>query len=221
MFRSGGRVMYCSKCDREKPEDQFYVKDRKTRRRGGWCKRCLIDFQMQRWRDRKVKAVELMGGRCDKCGYDQNLAAMDFHHLDPREKEFQWNETCKLPWEKILNELKKCVLLCKNCHTENHCPNWDKSQLSVAYRHALRLNDHYRSSLKASGQCPVCDADVYGTKYCSPACAHKSQRKVLERPSKSQLLQMLETASRSAIARRYGVSESAVRKWLRSKDDLS
>jgi hypothetical protein len=30
--------------------------------------------------------VEMMGGKCTKCGYSGNPATLQFHHLDPKEK---------------------------------------------------------------------------------------------------------------------------------------
>lgn len=53
------------------------------------------------------------------CGYDSCPAAMDFHHLDPREKDFTLSEGMT-SWERIRPELAKCVLLCCRCHREAH-----------------------------------------------------------------------------------------------------
>lgn len=71
-----------------------------------------------RWIARKEKAIDMFGGKCSCCGYDKCIAALDFHHIDPTEK----NErvTFSLKWEKVEQELKKCALLCANCHRELH-----------------------------------------------------------------------------------------------------
>ena len=37
---------------------------------------------------RKYEAILAKGGKCEKCGYDVNIAALEFHHLNPEEKEF-------------------------------------------------------------------------------------------------------------------------------------
>jgi hypothetical protein len=66
----------------------------------------------------KQKAVELKGGKCSACGYSKNLNALDFHHVDPTQKEFAIY-SC-IVWEKVEKELQKCVLLCANCHREIH-----------------------------------------------------------------------------------------------------
>lgn len=58
---------------------------------------------------------------CSKCGYNNFGGALDFHHLDPATKErpikardWKNHEKRKL----ISDELKKCILLCSNCHRE-------------------------------------------------------------------------------------------------------
>jgi hypothetical protein len=37
---------------------------------------------------RKLKLINLRGGKCEKCGYDKNLSALEFHHIDSNLKEF-------------------------------------------------------------------------------------------------------------------------------------
>lgn len=68
--------------------------------------------------DLKERAVAYLGGRCVICGYDACPSAFDFHHVDPAEKDFVVSS--KSSWEAIEPELKKCVLLCANCHREVH-----------------------------------------------------------------------------------------------------
>jgi len=65
----------------------------------------------------KSRAVEYKGGKCVICSYD-NPCALQFHHEDPRTKEFEVSS--KMSWEVIKPELDKCVLVCANCHIEIH-----------------------------------------------------------------------------------------------------
>lgn len=72
----------------------------------------------------KHKLIEYKGGKCQKCGYNKCEGALQFHHRDPKEKEFQisqvnLNETT-FSLNKILEEVDKCDLLCSNCHAEIH-----------------------------------------------------------------------------------------------------
>ena len=72
-------------------------------------------------RELKQKAVEMMGGACENCGYNKCLAALTFHHLDPTQKDFAISDLINVvKWSKIKEELSKCKLLCSNCHVETH-----------------------------------------------------------------------------------------------------
>lgn len=66
-------------------------------------------------------AREYKGGKCMICGYNRCLEALDFHHRDPREKDFGLSDKgITRSWEKTKKEVDKCVLICANCHREIH-----------------------------------------------------------------------------------------------------
>lgn len=69
---------------------------------------------------RKLKAVEYLGGRCDKCGGDWHPTIFEFHHLDPTAKDRDPSKMLQLSWERLTAELDKCQLLCANCHRLVH-----------------------------------------------------------------------------------------------------
>ena len=72
------------------------------------------------WRQRtKLRAVAYKGGRCQRCGYDRCIQALQFHHMDPTQKDFTISGKT-MAWERIQDELDKCLLLCANCHAELH-----------------------------------------------------------------------------------------------------
>lgn len=83
--------------------------------------------QKSRARKRKIQFVKELGGKCSCCGYNKNWGALDFHHVDPKTKLIQLNSNSLGHFtEKVLREeLKKCILLCSNCHREHH--HTDKS----------------------------------------------------------------------------------------------
>ena len=75
------------------------------------------------WRkNTKNRMVLSMGGKCQICGYNKCNEVLDFHHLDPNEKDFGFGFSRAHPRsaEIIQEELKKCILLCSNCHREVH-----------------------------------------------------------------------------------------------------
>jgi hypothetical protein len=57
--------------------------------------------------------------------------------------------------------------------------------------------------------------------YCSQKCFKYTLRKVKDRPSQEQLLVELKTTSYVQLGRKYGVSDNAIRKWLKSKKSSS
>jgi len=71
----------------------------------------------------KNELIKRKGGACEKCGYNRCYASLEFHHLNPEEKEFTISEYCSgnnVRVELALEEIKKCALLCANCHREFH-----------------------------------------------------------------------------------------------------
>jgi hypothetical protein len=75
------------------------------------------------WRNNcKLIILNAMGGKCVVCGYNKCPQALAMHHLIPSEKDFQITNkrVNAISWKLMVNELKKCVLLCHNCHTELH-----------------------------------------------------------------------------------------------------
>lgn len=78
--------------------------------------------QQERALTRKKELISLLGGKCSKCGYNKNYAALQFHHLNPIEKEHNLDarKLSNSTWEWCINEAKKCILLCANCHFEEH-----------------------------------------------------------------------------------------------------
>ena len=67
----------------------------------------------------KIAAVAYLGGKC-RCGYEGNIVAFEFHHLDPTQKEFTIGNVANKSWTVIKTELDKCILLCSNCHRIEH-----------------------------------------------------------------------------------------------------
>lgn len=85
------------------------------------CKKCRSEAVSRRRKKVKLQAIEYKGGSCKKCGYDRCQAAIEFHHKDPTEKDFAiGSKGITRSWEKIKKELDKCVMLCSNCHKEEH-----------------------------------------------------------------------------------------------------
>ena len=76
---------------------------------------------------RKLDLIDIFGGKCEICGYNKNLSALEFHHINESSKEFELTTSTLRgkSEEEILNEALKCKLLCSNCHREIHSPEKD------------------------------------------------------------------------------------------------
>lgn len=96
------------------------------------CRSCRT--RIKRYRD-KEKAIQIMGGKCIDCGFTGDHAVFDFHHLDGNTKEFTLGNIANRRWELIEKELKKCVLLCANCHRIRHSKRGDSKLHEEAKRH--------------------------------------------------------------------------------------
>ena len=86
-------------------------------------KAAFNSYCIERWKRRKRESVDYKGGKCYDCGYDRCVAALEFHHLDPSEKEMNWQKLRLVSESRLYQELDKCVLLCANCHRERHHPD--------------------------------------------------------------------------------------------------
>lgn len=106
-------------CPKHGEQPHYEHKDRKRTKLV--CPVCNVE-RVQARRDKiKALAVEHKGGKCEVCGYDKCIGALEFHHLDPDEKEFTISgsgHTRSL--DRVLEEIEKCILLCANCHREVH-----------------------------------------------------------------------------------------------------
>ena len=106
-------VYKCSKCG-DTNKDNFY-KGRNT-----ICKKCKNMETYNLSREKRDFAIEYLGGKCSHCGYDKYKCALDIHHEDPEKKDKNFSNMRHWSYERIIKELKGCVLLCKNCHSAFH-----------------------------------------------------------------------------------------------------
>ena len=83
-------------------------------------------------RRKKIKAMAIThkDGKCIFCGYNRYFGALEFHHLDPKGKDFGLGANgLTRSWKRTLKELAKCVLVCSNCHKEIHAGLLQPSQV--------------------------------------------------------------------------------------------
>lgn len=172
------------------------------------------------WRIRtKARIIEAMGSKCNICGYNKCNGALELHHIDPNGKEFSFGGIRANPksWDKIVEELKKCVLLCANCHREVEMgiTNLPKgvSKFDEEYTEYKSPPVVYKNTCKQCGIEFIKKEN--GLQYCSSTCWNISSRKV-DRPTKEQLKILIENSSWVELGKKFGVSDNSVRKWAKT-----
>lgn len=112
----------CPKCNHIKPIDDFYKRSNRNDY-NGYCKECSNTYHTDRIKSVKIKMMDYMGNRCHDCDLNtknSHPCIFDFHHLNQNEKDPNWKYIKFQKWDKIKNELDKCVMLCSNCHRTRH-----------------------------------------------------------------------------------------------------
>lgn len=168
--------------------------------------------KVKKWRkSTKELVIKSMGGKCVVCGYNKCSNALALHHTDPSSKEFSLGglRAHARKWSIIAAELKKCILVCCNCHAEIHAgmisdigyPSFDDRFLVKGV-----FDSFYEVTL-----CPICgNENKINHKYCSQTCANKSAVKIDW--DNVDLKQELKTKSKAQIAEELGCSFSTITK---------
>jgi hypothetical protein len=165
----------------------------------------------------KERAVYVMGGKCQCCGYNKSIRALHFHHIDESTKKFSISSNVTRNWEDTLQELRKCVLVCSNCHMEIHdgltnCPSNQIDESRVD-----EINELVSINKKKVFYCEECGTEVYQKGSLCVVCAGKKRRKV-EHPTRETLKELIKTKSFLDIGAMYGVSDNAIRKWCKNEN---
>ncbi|MFL5859427.1 MAG: HNH endonuclease signature motif containing protein [Solirubrobacteraceae bacterium] len=148
---------------------------------------------------RRLYAAGLKQRRCELCGqgemWNGRRMALVLDHINGVSND---------------HRLENLQIVCPNC--------------------AATLDTHCGRNLPQARICPGCGQEFMPTtmqhRYCAQACWGTVARKLkigipqphlrkVERPSYEQLLEDVRTMSFLAIGRKYGVSDNAVRKWIR------
>ena len=127
----------CRLCEKTLPINKFYK--RINGKCEQVCKVCRNKKREKRHRYYKqqfiYKLEKHLNIKCQRCGYNRNFSALDFHHKGEKSfaisrelrnltaKSFKKNEKV----DRILNEiLVYCEILCANCHREHHTKHFMK-----------------------------------------------------------------------------------------------
>ncbi len=177
---------------------------------------------VKKWRkNTKIRLIQAMGGKCSICGYDRSSSALEFHHTDPSQKSFTLGSArgSIINWSLLVEEAKKCVLLCSNCHREVHEGVAELPSIIPAFLEEYQNYKEVRKEMaltERTDNCPVCNKQKnISNSTCSPECRAIANRKVINRPSREQLLELIEISSYVQVGKLFGVSDNTIRKWIK------
>lgn len=174
------------------------------------------NYQKLRGLKRKVELINLRGGKCEICGYDKNIAAFDFHHITPKDKKISLDarHLSNQSMSVILEELKKCILLCANCHRETHSPELEMALVIEIIKDADQSIIEVKE--KVAVTCCDCKCEInYGSTRCIP-CNNIFKTN----PNKPKLELLMEEAKANGItwcSKKYNVSRRTIDRWLGKK----
>lgn len=162
------------------------------------CKKCSVDSVTKRRIILKLKALKYKGEKCTNCGYNKCKDALEFHHVDSTEKDFNISSNITRSWDKIKHELDKCSLLCANCHRELH-----------SIYSTFKLYDEKEIMFN---NCSFCNKPTKNKKFCSHECSIKEKSKNI--PEKLDLInKILLYKSNVKVGKYYNVSDNTIKKW--------
>lgn len=114
------QVIKCKECGEIKPITEYYISNNKILHT---CKNCTRKKQREKYHK---KQEELNNYKkqlsCKKCG-ENRFYLLDFHHINPKEKEYSISSNPNASFQTIQKEIEKCIVLCSNCHREFHYLN--------------------------------------------------------------------------------------------------
>lgn len=135
------KTKICNKCKKEKSIEDFAINNTRKDGRNSTCKECFRIYRNNHYQENKQyykdkakkykqntrEAFNIFkaGLKCSNCG-ESRWWLLDFHHLDPTEKEREVVNLVQSP-RKLEKELQKCIVLCSNCHRDLHYREKNKS----------------------------------------------------------------------------------------------
>lgn len=171
---------------------------------------------------RKHDLRQVLGGKCCICGYDAIEEALDFHHVNPEEKEFGIGDSNAVTkaLEKQLIEIKKCILVCANCHRGIHArilniPNNWKSFYNDDLANQL-LKEKEQSQTQKIHYCKNCGKPIdRHANYCVDC--NKFLSRIVERPNREKLKWLIRNYPFTQIGSMFNVTDNTIRKWCDSE----
>lgn len=162
----------------------------------------------------KRRLIYIMGSKCQICGYNKCQSALEFHHINPKQKDFHLGSNLNISFNKAKEEVKKCILVCSNCHREIHegliNDNLNSSYDEKRAEEIQQELDDFKN--KTIHYCKNCGKIISSKAIFCLECSANNAR-VVERPSKQILKEKIRNTPFTQIGAEYQVSDNTIRKW--------
>lgn len=173
-------------------------------------------------KNRKANLISLFDSKCCICGFNKFQEALEFYHVNPKDKELSLSANVMVSLQKQIKEAKKCILVCANCHRGIHANyykvpenyqeffNEDRAEFLLNTLEEIKKGKkHYcpicgKLISKDSKHCQICDAKLREEKYQN-----------LGRPNREQLKSLIRNKPFIQIGKDYGVTDNAIRRWCK------
>lgn len=83
------------------------------------------EYFREYYRKKRLEAIHMLGGCCVECGESCDL---EFDHIKPIDKKFEIAKLMSYKWSEVVEEVKKCQLLCRSCHEDKTERESDKQK---------------------------------------------------------------------------------------------
>ena len=169
-------------------------------------------------KNRKLNLISIFHNKCCICGFNSFPEALEFHHINPSQKKFGLSSNVMKSLDKQIEEAKKCILVCSNCHKGIHAghikvpSNYEIFFDEDIAQYLLKENELIKSGKKH--YCINCGTSISVKAKRCVVCSNLAQRKV-DRPSKEKLQALIYNYSFKEIGRKFNVSDNTIRKWCK------
>lgn len=103
----------CRQCNREKSR-MYYEQNKEKHQKA-------INKNRSRYVARNTKLVNEIKIECGCCLCDESeFCCLDFHHVRDKERPISKLVKGGWAWKSILEEMRKCIIVCSNCHRKIH-----------------------------------------------------------------------------------------------------
>ena len=151
----------------------------------------------------KSRSVYVLGGECQICGYNRCNKALEFHHLNAQEKDFTISKVANRSWDSLEKELKKCILVCANCHREIHDGMINNDFLSSSFNEDKSREIRSKIEEQKYGRkyyCEKCGMELKDKQSFCPICKINISGKI-QKPDRDTLKVLIRTLPFTHIAK--------------------